>query len=81
VLDGALRALADLLDDADLDRVVGPETPAEAVTVEVFARWVHGRLAATIGPIPGATLGVRVWESPVAFGGYTAALADPPSSA
>jgi hypothetical protein len=44
------------------------------VTVEVFARWLHGQLAAALGRQPGATLAVRVWESPVAFGGYTASL-------
>ena len=48
--------------------------PAEAVTVEVFARWVHDQLAAALGRLPGASLAVRVWESPVAFGGYTSDL-------
>jgi 6-pyruvoyl-tetrahydropterin synthase len=81
VLDRGLRALADLLGGADLDRVVGPDTGAQAVTVEVFAQWVHGRVAAAIGPIPGGTLAVRVWESPVAFGGYVAALDGGSSSA
>ncbi|HEU4426611.1 MAG TPA: 6-carboxytetrahydropterin synthase [Pilimelia sp.] len=72
VLDRALRGLVDLLRDADLDQVVGPETGAEAVTVEVFAGWVHRRLAEAIGPVRGTELSVRVWESPVAFGGYRA---------
>jgi hypothetical protein len=37
-----------------------------AGTVEVFARWAYDRLADT-----GAEqLTVRVWESPVAYGGY-----------
>ena len=76
VLDRGLRALADSLDGADLDDVVGPDAAADAVTVEVFAKWVHGRLAATIGMVDGATLSVRVWESSVAFGGYTATLDD-----
>ena len=70
LLDGALQGTAAQVDGADLETVV----PAEAVTVEVFARWVHGQLAAALGPLPGATLAVRVWESPVAFGGYTSAL-------
>jgi hypothetical protein len=47
---------------------------AEAVTVELFARWVHEQLAAALGRLPGVTLAVRVWESPAAFGGYTASL-------
>jgi 6-pyruvoyl-tetrahydropterin synthase len=70
VLDRALAELTGVLDGADLDRVVG----AEAVTVEVFARWLHSRLAAALGPITGATLAVRVWESPEAFGGYAGVL-------
>ena len=70
LLDQALRSAAAQVDGADLETVV----PAEAVTVEVFARWLHGRLAAALGPLPGATLEVRVWESPVAFGGYASPL-------
>jgi 6-pyruvoyltetrahydropterin/6-carboxytetrahydropterin synthase len=77
LLDRALRATADSLDGADLDRVVG----AEAVTVEVFARWLHATLADALGPLTGTGLAVRVWESPVAFGGYAGALADGSSSA
>ena len=74
VLDGALTELTDLIDGADLDAVIGPETGAQAVTVEVFARWTHTRLAATIGAVPGATLAVRVWETATAFGGYRGPL-------
>jgi 6-pyruvoyltetrahydropterin/6-carboxytetrahydropterin synthase len=70
-LDAALRRTADKVADADLDLVVPGDL---AVTVEVFSRWVHEELASALGPLP-ATLGVRVWESPVAFGGYTASLA------
>ena len=71
-LDQALRAIADQVDGADLETVQPAGAPA--VTVEVFARWVHDRLAAALGGLPGVTLAVRVWESPVAFGGYTAPL-------
>jgi hypothetical protein len=35
---------------------------------------VHGQLAAALGRLPGASLAVRVWESPDAFGGFTSAL-------
>jgi 6-pyruvoyltetrahydropterin/6-carboxytetrahydropterin synthase len=70
LLDRALRDAAARVDGADLETVV----PAEAVTVEVFARWVHAQLAAALGRLPGASLAVRVWESPVAFGGFTSAL-------
>lgn len=79
-LEHALRGIVDTLDGADLDEVVGAGTGTEAVTVEVFARWVHDRLGRALGPVPGATVAVRVWESPVAFGGYVAALPDPASS-
>ncbi len=71
VLNQALQDTAARLDGADLDRLIPDE---EAVTVEVFARWVHGELTAALGRLPGTTLAVRVWEDPVAFGGYTAAL-------
>jgi 6-pyruvoyl-tetrahydropterin synthase len=70
LLDGALQDAAAQVDGVDLETVV----PAEAVTVEVFARWLHGQLSAALGPVPGATLAVRIWESPVAFGGYTSSL-------
>jgi 6-pyruvoyl-tetrahydropterin synthase len=78
VLNRALREIADTIRGADLDHVVVPETGAAAVTVEVFARWAHDRLARALGPLPGLTVGVRVWESPVAFGGYSAVLPDRP---
>ena len=70
LLDRALRDAAARVEDADLETVV----PADAVTVEVFAGWLHGQLAAALGRLPGVTLAVRVWESAVAFGGYTATL-------
>jgi 6-pyruvoyltetrahydropterin/6-carboxytetrahydropterin synthase len=71
-LDRALREAAGLVAGADLDRVI---RDVDAVTVEVFARWLHGELSAALGPLP-ATLQVRVWESPTAFGGYAGPLAD-----
>jgi 6-pyruvoyltetrahydropterin/6-carboxytetrahydropterin synthase len=80
VLQGALDDVVDAVAGADLDAVVAPQVGADAVTVEVFARWVHDRLAAAIAPLAGATLAVRVWESPVAFGGYTARLPEASSS-
>ena len=72
LLDGALRDAAAVVDGADLEKIQPAD--AAAVTVEVFARWLHDQLAAALGRLPGATLAVRVWESPVAFGGYTAPL-------
>ena len=73
-LDAALRAAAGDVEGADLDDVIGGGPGAEGVTVERFASWVHARLATALAPLPGAVLSVRVWESPVAFGGYAAAL-------
>jgi 6-pyruvoyltetrahydropterin/6-carboxytetrahydropterin synthase len=70
VLDGALSDAAAQVEGADLEKIVD----AGAVTVEVFARWLHDELAAALGALPGATLAVRIWESPDAFGGYTATL-------
>ena len=75
-LEVALRGVADSVDGANLDEVVGAQTGADAVTAEVFARWVHDRLAQTLDPVGGATVSVRVWETPVAFGGYAADLPD-----
>jgi 6-pyruvoyltetrahydropterin/6-carboxytetrahydropterin synthase len=72
LLDRALRDAAAEVDDADLETIRPAD--AEAVTVEVFARWLHGQLSGALGRLPGVTLAVRVWESPVAFGGYTASL-------
>jgi 6-pyruvoyltetrahydropterin/6-carboxytetrahydropterin synthase len=76
VLGGALEEAARELADANLDKILPEQAPG--VTVERFARWLHERLAEALGPLPGVTLAVRVWESPVAFGGYRRALS--PSS-
>jgi 6-pyruvoyl-tetrahydropterin synthase len=72
VLDRALKDAAAQVDGADLARIQPAD--ADAVTVEVFARWVHGQLAGALGRLPGVTVAVRVWESATAFGGYTAPL-------
>jgi 6-pyruvoyl-tetrahydropterin synthase len=72
LLEQALRNAAAQVDGEDLERIQPAD--AEAVTVEVFARWVHRQLADALGRLSGVTLAVRVWESPVAFGGYTAPL-------
>ena len=72
VLSGALNDAAREVEDANLDKLL--PAPTAGVTVELFARWLHGRLAEALGPLPDVTLGVRVWESPVAFGGYSREL-------
>ena len=65
---GALDEAVALLDGQDLDVIRPPE--AEAVTVEILARWFHARLSEPIRGAGGDVLAVRVWESPTAFGGY-----------
>jgi 6-pyruvoyltetrahydropterin/6-carboxytetrahydropterin synthase len=73
VLEAELEALTAQLQGQDLDAVVvTPE--ADGVTVEILARWVHGRLADAIARAGADALCVRVWESADAFGGYRAAV-------
>ena len=72
-LDLVAAALGDAvgaLDGKDLDAIRPPD--AEAVTVEILARWFHARLAGAIRAAGGEALAVRVWESATAFGGYRA---------
>ena len=79
-LDVVVAALEDAvgaLDGKDLDETVRPPD-AEAVTVEMLARWFHSTLADPIRRAGGETLAVRVWESPSAFGGYGAPLTSSP---
>jgi 6-pyruvoyltetrahydropterin/6-carboxytetrahydropterin synthase len=70
VVEAALRDAVAELDGKDLDSIRPPE--AEAVTVEILARWFHARLGDAIRAGGGEELAVRVWESPTAFGGYRA---------
>jgi 6-pyruvoyl-tetrahydropterin synthase len=72
IVNGALADAADSVRDVDLEMI--RPAGAEAVTVEVFARWLHDTLAKPVRAAGGETLAVRVWESPDAFGGYTADL-------
>jgi 6-pyruvoyltetrahydropterin/6-carboxytetrahydropterin synthase len=68
VLRSALQETADRIENKDLEEI--RPSWAEAVTVEVLARWAHERLAPTIRGMGGETLTVRVWESPVDFAAY-----------
>src|ERR1700749_1058274 len=70
VLDAALTELTGRVEGRNLEEI----RPAggEAVTVEGFARWVHDSLSSVVAAAGGEALAVRVWESPVAFGGYRA---------
>ena len=72
VLEAALREAVAVIRDSDLEIIRPPE--AEAVTVEVFARWVHGAVAGAVQEEGAETLSVKVWESPVAYGGYSASM-------
>jgi 6-pyruvoyl-tetrahydropterin synthase len=72
-LDAALRQTADRVRDTDVERI-RPRGSTEAVTVEVFARWAHAALAEAARRAGGEVLSVRVWESPVAFGGFRARI-------
>jgi 6-pyruvoyltetrahydropterin/6-carboxytetrahydropterin synthase len=66
----ALAGAVGSLEGKDLDLIRPPE--AEAVTVEILARWFHATLADAIDRAGGEALAVRVWESATAFGGYRA---------
>jgi 6-pyruvoyltetrahydropterin/6-carboxytetrahydropterin synthase len=70
VVDAALADAVGALEGKDLDLIRPPE--AEAVTVEILARWFHQRLEEPIRAAGGEALAVRVWESATAFGGYRA---------
>jgi 6-pyruvoyltetrahydropterin/6-carboxytetrahydropterin synthase len=69
VLEEAMTKLTGRIEGRNLDEEIRP-ADAEAVTVEVFARWVHDTLSPVIAAAGADTLAVRVWENPVAFGGY-----------
>ena len=69
-VEAALREAVGQLEGKDLDSIRPPD--AEAVTVEILARWLHTRLADAIRAAGGEELAVRVWESATAFGGYRA---------
>ena len=73
VLEAALTELTNRVDGRNLEEIRPAE--AEAVTVEVFARWVHDNLSPIVVAAGGENLAVRVWETAVAFGGYRARLA------
>jgi 6-pyruvoyltetrahydropterin/6-carboxytetrahydropterin synthase len=72
LLEQALADAAAIVREKNLE-VIQP-SEAEAVTVEVFARWLYGAVADAVRAGGGEMLTVRVWESPVAFGGYRASV-------
>ena len=72
-LRAALRGIAGRIDGKDLEEIRPPE--AEAVTVEVLARWAHQELVPALRQAGGDTLVVRVWETDADFGGYAGPVA------
>jgi 6-pyruvoyl-tetrahydropterin synthase len=73
VLRAAIQELVERIEDRDLEGIRPPW--AEAVTVEVLARWAHERLAPALDAEGVETLTVRVWESPVDFAAYAGPVA------
>jgi 6-pyruvoyltetrahydropterin/6-carboxytetrahydropterin synthase len=72
VLEAALQGIDATVRGKNLE-VIRP-VDAEAVTVEVFARWAHDFLADAIRNTGAENLSVRVWESALSFGGYSSRL-------
>src|SRR5258705_6878190 len=70
VLEAALTELTSRVEDRNLEEIRPAE--AEAVTVEVFARWVHDTLSPAVAAAGGGSLAVRVWETPRPFCGFRA---------
>ena len=67
-LDAALAETLGTLEGTDLEAI--RPTDAEAVTVEILARWLHEALRDPVRAAGGEFLAVRVWETESAFGGY-----------
>jgi len=72
-LRAALQAIVARIDGKDLEEIRPPA--AEAVTVEVLARWAHQTVVPALRQAGGDTLAVRVWETPSDFGGYAGPVA------
>jgi 6-pyruvoyltetrahydropterin/6-carboxytetrahydropterin synthase len=72
VLGEELKKLLASIEGGDLESIRPPE--AEAVTVEVFAQWVHARLTEQLPLTNEHGISVRVWESDSEFGGYSTQL-------
>ena len=69
----ALQATVARIAARDLEESRPPA--AEAVTVEVLARWAHQTLVPALQRAGGDTLAVRVWETGSDFGGYAGPVA------
>jgi 6-pyruvoyl-tetrahydropterin synthase len=73
-LEAALLETAGMVRDEDVE-MLRPAGSTETATVEVFARWVHAAMVDSARRAGGEVLSVRVWESPVAFGGFRGQVA------
>jgi 6-pyruvoyltetrahydropterin/6-carboxytetrahydropterin synthase len=71
VLQGCVERIVAIVDGARLDEIDGLQRP-QGVTVEALARWSCDAITSALGRGAGDAVSVRVWESPVAFGGYRA---------
>lgn len=69
ILAAALDRLRGELEGQNLEVIRPPER--ESVTVEVFAGWAHRFLSAALADTGVEWMRVRVWESDLAFGGYS----------
>jgi 6-pyruvoyltetrahydropterin/6-carboxytetrahydropterin synthase len=72
-LRAALQGIVARIGGRDLEEIRPPD--AEAVTVEVLARWAHRELVPALRRAGGDTLSVRVWETDADFGGYAGPVA------
>jgi 6-pyruvoyltetrahydropterin/6-carboxytetrahydropterin synthase len=72
-LRAALQAIVARIEGKDLEEI--RPLAAEAVTVEVLARWAHQNLVPVLRQAGGDMLAVRVWESDSDFGGYAGPVA------
>jgi hypothetical protein len=68
LLDAVLGRIDRTLRGKNLDQIRPPD--ADAVTVEVFARWAHAEIAEELAGSGVDRVSVRVYENPDAFGGY-----------
>lgn len=72
LLDAVLARIDQTVRDRNLEEIRPPE--AEAVTVEVFARWAQGQIAAELATTGVDQVTVRIYENADAFGGYSAPI-------
>jgi 6-pyruvoyltetrahydropterin/6-carboxytetrahydropterin synthase len=71
VLDAVLGRIDRAVRGKNLEEIRPPE--ADAVTVEVFAKWAHSQVAGALAGSGVDRVSVRVYENRDAFGGYSAA--------